>query len=212
MYGDFFVTIELDGNRTERLPYFLESLYNAGWWLFKPESRKIACYANRVDADPDVEVSSVEELMRFSKQNATFSILLWSEDGSDLTLKISCVQSITRFIFYWPQLGMDSDKLTAKSLEAEFLICGFEDEARGFMFGKSNQCFWEHEDIEAWLSSTRFAKTSPKPSLVILNDRYISLKKIASLKELRTSEGLHRWGFDVEWNKPTDRIRGSAAS
>jgi hypothetical protein len=107
---------------------------------------------------------------------------------------------------------MDSDKLTAKSLDAEFLVFGFEDEARGFIFGKSNQCFWEHEDIEAWLSSTRFAKTSPKPSLVILNDRYISLKTIASLKELRTSESLHFWGFDVEWNKPTDRVLGSAAS
>jgi hypothetical protein len=212
MYGDFFVTIELDGNRIERLPHLFESLYNAGWSLFKPESERIACYANRVDADPEVEVSSVEELMHFSKQNATFSILLWNDDGTDLTLKVSCVKNITRFIFYWSQWGVYSDKLTVKSLEAEFLVCCLDDEARGFIFGKSNQCFWDYEDIEAWLSSAKFARTSPKPSLVILNYKYISDSHIASLKKLRTSGSLHTWGFETKWNKPMDQSEDSADS
>jgi len=55
-------------------------------------------------------VSSVEEVMHFSEQNATFSILLWNNDGTDLTLKVSCVKNITRFIFYWSQWGVYSDK------------------------------------------------------------------------------------------------------
>ena len=212
MYGDYFVTIELNSDRTELLPNFFESLYEARWSLFVPESKKIACYANRVEADPDREVSSVEELMRFSQQNETFSILLWSEDGTDLTLKVSRVKNITRFIFYWQQLGVDSDKLTAKSLEAEFLTCCFDDDARGLISGRSNQTFWDHEDIEAWLSSASFAKTSPKPTLVILNGKFISHNQIASLKQVRSSGCLRFWEIEKNWNKPMDRSGGSSAS
>ena len=212
MYGDFFVTIELNSDRTELLPNFFESLYEARWSLFVPDSDKIACYANRLDADPDTEVSSIEELMRFSQQNETFSILLWSEEGTDLTLKVSRVKNITRFIFYWHQLGADSDKLTARSLEAEFLTCCFDNEARGLISGQSNQTFWEYEDIEAWLSSASFARTSPKPTLVILNGQFVSRNQIASLKQVRSSGDLRFWGIETNWNKPMDRSGEASAS